>query len=47
MAKKKNPASELGKMGGEATSKKYGPDHYRKLQKASIRAKKRNSKKNI
>jgi len=41
MAKKKNPASELGKMGGKKTFKKYGPDHYRKLQKASTIAKKK------
>ena len=32
-------AQELGKRGGLATKKKYGKEHYRKLQKLSVASK--------
>ena len=43
MAKKENPAKELGKKGGQATLKKHGRKHFLEMAKKS--AKKRSAKK--
>lgn len=41
----KDVGKYIGRLGGQATVKKYGKDHFKKLQKLSVEAKKKKKQK--